>query len=192
MRWAGRSGYCPGVGYPTLETERLALRPLRGDDLADLSRLHAEETFWWYPDRRGWTESETAAFIERTEQRYVEDGCGVAAVVVRASGDLAGWAGLAVPWFLPEILPAVEVGWRLGEAFHGLGYATEAGRAWVEYGFEVLGLDEIVSIYEPENTSSGAVMAKLGFVLDLETVHPVRSHKIHITKKTRSAHVDGR
>ena len=180
------------MSYPTLETARLTLRPLRRDDLPALSRLHAEESFWWYPDRRGWTSDETAAFIDRTEQRYVEDASGVSAVVVRATGDLAGWAGLSVPWFLPEILPAVEVGWRLGQDFRGVGYATEAGGAWVDYGFDVLALDEIVSIYEPENTASGAVMAKLGFVLDLETVHPMRGQAIHVTKKSRSAHCPAR
>lgn len=123
----------------------------------------------------------TEAFIERTQRRYREDGYAVPAVVVRDSGRLAGWAGLSVPWFLPEILPAVEVGWRLREQSGGFGYATEAGRAWVDYGFEVRGLGEIVSTYEPENVASGVVMVRLGFVLDLETVHPERGQTIHVT-----------
>ena len=83
--------------------------------------------------------------------------------MVAETGALAGWVGLAVPTFLPEILPAVEVGWRLGERYRGCGFATEAGRAWVRYGFEVLGLTSIVSIYEPANAASGAVMRRLGF-----------------------------
>lgn len=175
------------MSYPTLHTERLILRPLQKDDLQDLSRLHAQESFWWYPDRRGWTSSETEAFIERTELRYSDDGYAVAAVIVRDSGQLAGWAGLSVPWFLPEILPAIEIGWRLGEAFRGFGYATEAGRAWVDYGFEVRGLNEIVSIYEPDNVASGAVMTRLGFVFAVETVHPQRFQTIHVMRRTRAA-----
>lgn len=175
------------VTYPTLDTERLVLRPLQRDDLEDLARLHAEESFWWYPFRRAWTSEETADFIERTLSRYDDDGFALSAIVVRESGQLAGWAGLSVPWFLPEILPAVEVGWRLGETFRGLGFATEAGRAWVNFGFDERGLDEIVSIYEPENLASGAVMARLGFHLDLETVHPSRGHEIHVTKLTGTA-----
>ena len=51
------------------------------------------------------------------------------AVVLRDMGQFAGWAGLWVPWFLPEILPAVEVGGPLGETFRSRRYATEAGRA---------------------------------------------------------------
>jgi RimJ/RimL family protein N-acetyltransferase len=59
----------------------------------------------------------------------------VSAVVVGDTGELAGWAGLSVPTFLPEVLPAIEVGWRLGVQFRGRGYATEAGSEWVRYGF---------------------------------------------------------
>lgn len=98
----------------------------------------------------------------------------VSAVVVDATGELAGWAGLSVPTFLPEFLPAIEVGWRLGEQHRRHGYATEAGAAWIRYGFDELGLKSIVSIYEPENTASGAVRRRLGFTLDRETVHPER------------------
>jgi RimJ/RimL family protein N-acetyltransferase len=75
---------------------------------------------------------------------------------------------LSIPTFLPEVLPAVEVGWRLGERHRGHGFATEAGRAWVRYGFEELRLESIVSIYEPENIASGAVMRRLGFTLERE------------------------
>ena len=45
--------------------------------------------------------------------RYESDGFGIEALIDRATGAMIGWAGLAVPHFLPEILPAVEVGWRL-------------------------------------------------------------------------------
>ena len=157
---------------PTLTTDRLELRPLALDDLDALAPLHAEESFWRYPFGRGWSFDETAAFLERTIARYDDPGIAVSAVVVRATGELAGWAGLSVPTFLPEILPAVEVGWRLGERFRGRGYATEAGRAWVDHGFAALGLDRIVSIYEPDNVASRAVMDRLGFVVERDTIHP--------------------
>jgi RimJ/RimL family protein N-acetyltransferase len=168
------------VSGPTIETARLVLRPLTTDDLDELAVLHAEPSFWWYPLRRGQTRDETATFIDRAIQRGVTDGCSVQAVVERDSGRLAGWAGLAVPHFLPEILPAVEVGWRLGENFRGKGYATEAGRAWVRHGFDVMGLDRLVSIYEPDNEASGVVMRKLGFALDRVTVQPAAGVTVHV------------
>jgi RimJ/RimL family protein N-acetyltransferase len=155
------------------------------EDLDALARLHAEETFWRYPFGRGWSRGETEAFLERTLARYADPGLGVCAVVVRDTGELAGWAGLAVPQFLPEILPAVEVGWRLGNQFWGRGYATEAGAEWVRHGFDVLALDEIVSIYEPDNIASGAVMKRLGFTLERDTVDPERGIPLRVMVRRR-------
>ena len=67
--------------------------------------------------------------------RYESDGFGIEALIDRATGAMIGWAGLAVPHFLPEVLPAVEVGWRLARAQWGKGLATEAGAAAVDFGF---------------------------------------------------------
>jgi RimJ/RimL family protein N-acetyltransferase len=170
---------------PTLETERLLLRPLRADDLDALAPLHAEYSFWQYPLRRGQTPAETGEFLERVLDQYAKRAFGLAAVVDQVSGALTGWAGLSIPAFLPEVLPAVEVGWRLGSAWHGRGYATEAGAAWVKWGFESLGLDRIVSIFEPTNVASGRVMKKLGFDLDTVTAYPTSQVELHVTALTR-------
>ena len=96
------------------------------------------------------------------------------AVIERSSGALIGWAGLSVPDFLPEVLPAVEVGWRFGPDHRGRGYATEAGTAALRWGFEDLGLDAVVSIFEPDNVASGRVMDRLGFDAGFATTHPAR------------------
>ena len=154
---------------PTLTTARLILRPLAPGDLDELEVLHAEESFWWYPFRRGMTREQTAAFLARVVERYDSDGFGIEAAIDRESGVMMGWAGLAVPHFLPEILPAVEVGWRFGEAYRGRGLATEAGAAALSWGFTAGGLDRIVSIYEPANVASGRVMERLGFTPWLTT-----------------------
>lgn len=170
---------------PDLETERLVLRRLQPDDLGLLSRLHAERSFWEYPLRRGQTPAETEAFLGRVLDHHAQHGFGLAGVEDRRSGELAGWAGLSIPVFLPEILPAVEVGWRLGSAWRGRGYATEAGAAWVEWGFEGMGLDRILSIFEPANLASGRVMEKLGFELERTTVDPARGLELRVTVLTR-------
>jgi RimJ/RimL family protein N-acetyltransferase len=174
----------PGV-TDTLETERLVLRPLHRDDLDALSLLHAESSFWRYPMGRGQSPAETEKFLDRVLDSYRTAEVGLHAVVERQTGALAGWAGLSVPTFLPEILPAIEVGWRLGTAWHGRGYATEAGAAWLRWGFERLDTDRIVSIFEPANVASGRVMAKLGFELKRVTVHPTRRIPLHVTVLTR-------
>ncbi len=156
-------------GIPTLTTPRLVLRPFVLGDLDELAPIHAEESFWWYPLRSGMSREETEHFLQRVTTRYESDGFGIEALIDRASGVMIGWAGLAVPHFLPEILPAVEVGWRLSGPWRGRGLATEAGAAALEFGFTSGGLERIVSIYEPENTASGRVMAHLGFTLFLTT-----------------------
>jgi len=165
----------------TLETERLVLRPFTPDDLDDLTRLHAEPSFWWFPLRRAMRPDETAGFMDRLIADYASpDRPGFHAVVERDGGSLAGWAGLSVPTFLPEVLPAVEVGWRLGERFRGRGYATEAAAASLGWGFGPLGLDSVLSIFEPENVPSGRVMDRLGFDAGFETTHPDRSHLLRV------------
>jgi RimJ/RimL family protein N-acetyltransferase len=170
---------------PVLATERLVLRPFTPDDLDALAVLHAEESFWWYPLRRGMPEDETKDFLYRVIGRYESDGFGLEALEERASGRMIGWAGLAVPHFLPEVLPAVEVGWRLAGSHRGQGLATEAGSAAVQWGFTEGGLERIISIYEPENTPSGRVMERLGFTLERTTIGPARGRTVHVMELTR-------
>jgi RimJ/RimL family protein N-acetyltransferase len=170
---------------PILTTERLVLRPFTEGDMDALAPLQAEESFWWYPLRRGMTTEETAGFLERVIARYDEDGFGLEAVIERSSGDLIGWAGLAVPHFLPAVLPSVEVGWRLAPSARGRGLATEAGAAAVRYGFTDGGLSRIVSIYEPENVPSGKVMERLGFTHYVSTPGP-RGEVLEVTELTRA------
>ena len=176
---------------PVLTTERLVLRPFTPDDLPALTVLHAEESFWWYPLRRGMAKDETKDFLSHVMERYDSDGFGLEAVVDRASGTMIGWAGLAVPHFLPEILPAVEVGWRLSGPWRGRGLATEAGAAALEFGFTTGGLDRIVSIYEPENVASGRVMEHLGFTDWLTTTGP-GGEQVVVKELTRARWEEGR
>jgi RimJ/RimL family protein N-acetyltransferase len=172
-------------GIPILTTPRVVLRPFVLSDLDELAVIHAEESFWWYPLRSGMSKRETAAFLERVTARYESDGFGIEALLDRASGAMIGWAGLAVPHFLPEVLPAVEVGWRLASAWRGRGLATEAGAVAVEFGFTTGGLERIVSIFEPDNVASGRVMEHLGFTHWLTTTGQ-RGEEIVVTELERA------
>jgi RimJ/RimL family protein N-acetyltransferase len=171
---------------PTLVTDRLVLRPFTLDDLAELAPIHAEDSFWWYPLRAGMSEDDTRDFLARVIARYETDGFGVEALLDRGTGALIGWAGLAVPHFLPEILPAVEVGWRLSEASRGRGFATEVGAAAVRWGFTEGGLDRLVSIYERENVASGRVMQQLGFTYARTTSGTLRGETVDVMELTRA------
>ncbi len=163
-----------------VETERLLLRPFAADDLSALTELHAIDAFWWYPLRRAMTLDETRAFLERRLEYTTTREYDVWAAIEKESGALVGWAGLSAPEFLPEIMPAVEVGWRFDPAVWGRGLATEAGRAGLEYGFTTLGLDEIVSVCERENIASARVMQRIGMRRISNTVHPAYGYPIWV------------
>lgn len=167
-------------------TDRLVLRPFREDDLDELADVFAERAVWEHPFQRGRTREETETFLEANLRQRAERGFELWAPIERASGALMGILGLTVPTFLPEILPAVEVGWRIHPRFWSKGYATEGGEASLRYGFEVLGLERIVSVYEPQNEASGRVMVRLGMLHDRDTVHPERQIPVRVYAITRA------
>ena len=85
-------------------------------------------------------------------------GYGQWALIERLSGELVGRAGL----WQPEGWPGLEVGWLLGRRHWGMGFATEAGGAAVEYAFRVVGVDHVISLIRPENRASIRVAERLG------------------------------
>ncbi|MFB7361564.1 GNAT family N-acetyltransferase [Streptomyces hydrogenans] len=156
-----------------LETPRLVLRRWREDDLAPMAAVNADaEVMRWIGDGGVRDEEQTRRGIEAMEHAWDRHGFGLFAVEIRSTGELGGFTGLSVPDFLPELLPAVEVGWRLGRAHWGQGLATEAAAAALRFGFEDRGLGRIVSIVQLDNGASERVITKLGMLPAGETVDP--------------------
>ena len=91
---------------------------------------------------------------------------------------------LRVPSFETHFTPCVEIGWRLAAAFWNRGYATEGARAALAFGFEQLGLDEIVSYTVPGNVRSRRVMEKIGMVHDPggDFEHPLLPPGHHLSR----------
>jgi len=178
------------VGHDIL-TPRLRLRPWREADLSELLELFATPEVWHFPLRRGFTNDETRSFLSRMmEQHDAGIPCPFAAED-RRSSQLVGYIGLSVPHFLPEVMPSVEIGWRLGPIHWGQGLATEGARAVLAYAFETLELDELISIYEPSNESSGRVMQRIGMRFDRDTTYPDGGPPLRIYRLTRHAWVLG-
>jgi RimJ/RimL family protein N-acetyltransferase len=152
-------------------TERLTLRRWRDDDLDFLAAVNADpEVMRYILDGSTRDRRQSADGLRKMKWEWDELGYGRFAVEVRGTGELIGWAGLAVPDFLPSVLPAVEIGWRFARSAWGHGYATEAAAAALRFGFADAGLDRIISIRHLANTRSARVMEKLGLVYDHETV----------------------
>jgi RimJ/RimL family protein N-acetyltransferase len=171
-----------------VDTERLRLRPWRAaDDLPALAALNADaEVMRWIAPNRPLRPDESAALLGRIEDHWREHGYGLWAVEPRGGGaGCIGFAGLAIPSFLPDVLPAVEVGWRLDRAWWGRGLATEAARASVAYGFETLGLRSVLSIIDRGNERSLRVAAKLGMRPGPDRLHPVTRRRLRVMQLGR-------
>ncbi len=143
-------------------TERLRLRPWSAGDAEALAAIFAQPDVWYYPFCRGLSRQESDRFLQHQLDHWATHGFGSWAAELEGEQALIGYIGLAVPTWLPEVLPAVEVGWRLEPRQWGKGLATEGGRASLRHGFEEMGLSRIIAILQPENAASARVVAKLG------------------------------
>ncbi|BDZ45222.1 GNAT family N-acetyltransferase [Naasia aerilata] len=177
-----------------MRTNRLLLRQWRDDDLPLFAALNADpEVMRHFPAPLGREASD--ALADRARQHLTENGWGLWAVEVvdGPHPGFVGFTGLARPAFSAHFTPAVEVGWRLDRRAWGFGYATEAARAALRYGFEDLGLDQIVSFTAEGNERSRAVMRRLAMTHDaaddfdhpsLQEGHPLRRHVLYRLSRT--------
>lgn len=168
-------------------TPRLILRGWLARDLQPFAALCADpEVAGEYPGVLSRADSD--ALVAAQIAHWTTEGWGYGAVERRADGAFLGMVGLARCDFGPPLGPAVEIGWRLARAHWGRGYATEAADGWLEHGFRVLGLTEIVAFTEAPHARSIAVMRRLGMTRDpsrdfdlpdLPPGHPLRRQALH-------------
>ena len=169
-----------------LLTPRLRLRRWELDDIAALAEVFAKPAVWRFPFGRGFSIEETEAFLTYRIAEQATGGWSEWAAELSESGRLVGYIGLSEPHFLPELMPTVEIGWRLDPDVWRQGLATEGARAALADGFSNPGLDDVVSIYQPENGASGRVMARLGMRFDRDTRHPTRDLALRVYRLSRA------
>ena len=156
-----------------LETERLRLRQWQASDAEPFAAMLADpEVMQYFPatlDR-----SQSDALMARLQQRISESGYGFWAAERRDTGAFIGFVGLNVPDYPLPFAPCVEIGWRLARSAWSQGLASEAARAALRYGFDMLQLPEIVSFTSEHNLRSQAVMQRLGMRRDVhgDFLHP--------------------
>jgi RimJ/RimL family protein N-acetyltransferase len=172
-------------------TERLILRRWRESDREPFAAMNADPEVMRY-FRAPLDRLASDTFVDRIEASFDERGYGLWAVEVRDTGSFIGFVGLALQTFEAHFTPAVEIGWRLSRAAWGRGYATEAARAALAYGFGPAGLQEIVSMTSRVNLRSQAVMERIGLTRDpaddfehprLPEDHPLRPHVLYRIKR---------
>lgn len=175
---------------PLIQTPRLVLRRWRDADVTPLTAINSDpEVMRWIGDGSVHDgEEQTRSTMAMWERGWESEGFGLFAVEVRATGELAGFTGLSVPHYLPEVLPAVEIGWRLGRSFWGQGLATEAARAALDFAFTDRGLERIVSIVQVGNHASERIMGKLGMRVERGSFDPHCGRAIRIHAVGLHAH----
>lgn len=176
-----------------LRTQRLLLRAWTDADRAPFAELNADPVVMaHFPGTL--TPAESDALVDRITADFATHGFGLWAVEVQQTGTFVGFVGLTVPRFEAHFTPAVEVGWRLAAGAWGRGYATEAARAALAYGFGPAGLEEIVSMTSTTNVASQRVMQRLGMTSDptddfehpaLPAGHRLRRHVLYRVRGPR-------
>jgi RimJ/RimL family protein N-acetyltransferase len=166
-----------------LTSARLRLRPWREEDFPSFAALNADpEVMEYFPKCLSREESDQSA--GRIREGIERRGFGFWAVEVLGVADFIGFTGLSVPPYETHFTPCVEIAWRLARKFWGFGYATEAARLALDYGFRELGLDQIVAFTFVGNRRSRKVMERLGMTHSQEDdfEHPSLPEEHHLRR----------
>lgn len=147
-----------------LETDRLILREIVAEDVDGMFELDSDKEVHKYLGNNPiMSKEEAAKGIDFIRQQYTENNIGRWAVVKKNSNEFIGWAGLKlIKETTNNHIDYYDLGYRLIKTFWGMGYATEAAKASLTYGFNTLNLPEIFAIADCNNTGSNKILTKIG------------------------------
>ena len=170
-----------------LKTSRLILRNWRQTDIRPFAILNSDPRVCEFlPNIL--THEETVTSVTKIESHFIEYGFGLFAVELINTKTFIGFVGLKYFSFDSHFTPSVELAWRLSWKNWGQGLATEAAKKVTQFGFETLGLPEILAITAKRNQRSRRVMEKLGMFTNedenflhpqLEHNHPLSEHVLY-------------
>ena len=173
-----------------IETGRLVLRPAVDADREALAALNGDPRVGdWLGGALDRAASD--AFVDRVQAHEAAHGFGFWAVERRTDARVIGMTGV---WWVPPRMAmpdTVEIGWRFHPDAWGQGYATEAAKAALTYGFSTLRLPEIVAFTARANLASQGVMRRIGMVPvperdfdhpGLAEDHPLRPHVMYVAR----------
>ena len=146
-----------------LETKRLIIRPYREEDLLECFQLMQDKELFRFLDMKVMTLEEYSELFHWIIRCYSvspdRDFKYSFNICLKETGKTIGWVGIGGVEYDHSIK---EIYWLIGRAFQNNGYASEAAAALLEYGFLVMGLNEIIAVCRPENIASEKVMKKNG------------------------------
>lgn len=169
-----------------LESDRLRLRQWQAADLPAFAEMGADPVVMeHFPARLDRERSDALAL--RFKTMIDERGWGVWALERKAGGEFIGFVGLNIPSDELPFSPCVEIAWRLAQGYWHQGYASEAARVALRFGFVELDLEEIVAFTSLGNLRSQVVMVRLGMRRSPENFqhpalpegHPLREHCLY-------------
>ncbi|MFD1935120.1 GNAT family N-acetyltransferase [Nonomuraea mangrovi] len=144
-------------------TKRLSFQEMTPADLDDMAALLGDpEVMRYYPAPM--SREQAARWIEWNQRLYREHGHGLWLLTLRDTGEFAGNCGLT-----PQNVEGtvhVEVGYLLRTHLQNKGYATEAAHACRDHARDVLGLDQLIAIINPDNRPSQRVAEKIGLAFE--------------------------
>ena len=163
----------------TLTSKRLYLRQWQDSDLAPFARINANpEVMRYFPSVLSSEVSDRIA--KKCQTLIAQNGWGLWAVCLKDSGRFIGFVGLNQTDAAMPFAPAVEMAWRLDNAYWGQGYATEAAKLALRFAFETLKLNEVVAFTATVNTPSQRVMQRLGMQNSTQNFYHPALPKTHV------------
>ena len=172
-----------------IETERLILRDwISADEMFFIKLNNDEKVMQFFPAIL--TAQESLQLIEKIKKHFADYGYGLFAVERKDNKKFIGFTGFSHPSLTSNFTPCIEIGWRLNHADWNKGFATEAAKACIQYGFEKLEMKEIYSFTSVHNNPSEKVMKKNGMKKEgifehpaLEENHYLKSHVLYKISK---------
>lgn len=146
------------MAWQTIESERLIFRKWTNDDVGEYAAICADPQVMQYMGGQTFNRMETWRHIAFMLGHHELRGYSHWAVEEKSSGKFIGRMG----FLNPADYPGFEIGWTLARASWGQGFASEGARVLLDYAFDELGQEEVISLIHPENEASKNVSRKLG------------------------------
>jgi ribosomal-protein-alanine N-acetyltransferase len=149
-----------------LETDRLIIREMLHEDAEALLDMDSNQNVHKYLWQKPYTNiDDIHTYIDKVRNQYILNRIGRFSTIIKETNELIGWTGIK---YIDDHIENgntnfYDYGYRLNEKHWNKGYATEASKAWLEYGFNQMNIKEMNAYTHFDNGASNHVLQKVGF-----------------------------